>query len=124
MDVRNFMRTEVPLCTPLTSIENIKKLMEEKSTDEVMVVDTILEKHLIGTISVNDIYAKSISNNVPATELNAEQCIRSYSVTVRETTTPEECKRVMDLNHMTRIAVVDDQGHVCGMIESSNLMRH
>lgn len=118
------MRTELPLCTPLTSIDNIKKLMEEKTTDEVLVVDTLLERHLVGTISVNDIYAKSVSNNVPASDLNAEQCIRSYLVTVRETATPEECKRVMDMNHLTKVAVVDDQGHVCGMIDSANLMRH
>lgn len=118
------MRTELPLCTPLTSIDNIKKLMEEKTTDEVLVVDTLLEKHLVGTISVNDIYAKSISSNVPASDLNAEQCIRPFSVTVRETATPEECKRLMELNHLTKIAVVDDFGHVCGLVESSNLMRH
>ena len=118
------MRTELPLCTPLTSIENIKKLMEEKTTDEVLVVDTMLERHLIGTINVNDIYAKSVGNNVPASDLNAEQCIRSFSVTVRENATPEECKRLMDLNHLTKIAVIDDQGHICGMIEASNLMRH
>lgn len=118
------MRTELPLRTPLTSIENIKKLMEEKTTDEVLVVDTMLERHLIGTINVNDIYAKSVGNNVPASDLNAEQCIRSFSVTVRENATPEECKRLMDLNHLTKIAVIDDQGHICGMIEASNLMRH
>ena len=49
-----------------------------------MVVDTIFEKHLGGLISANDIYAKSLSQKVPASELNAEECIRFFSVTVHE----------------------------------------
>lgn len=123
-DARDYMKKELPLCTPLTSIENIKKLMAEKTTDEVLVVDSLQEKHLLGTININDILAKTLGQKILPSELNAEQCIRPFSVTVREDASAEECKRIMSINHLSKVAVIDGSGHVCGVIESANLMGH
>ena len=114
-DIRDLMITEPLICTPLTSIDNIIKIMEDNNTNEIMVVDTIFEKHLVGKIYGNDISAKSIDQSVSPGALNAEQVMRPVTVTMRETATEKECLRLMDLNQIDELAIVDEEGHLCGI---------
>lgn len=114
-DIRDLMTTEPLICTPLTSIDNIKKIMEEHNAEEILVVDTILEKHLVGRIYGNDISLKSVDQGVPPSALNAEQVMKAINVTMRETATEKECLRLMDLNQIDTLAIVDEEGHLCGV---------
>lgn len=116
------MTTEPTICTPLTSIENIQKLMTEKSTKEVWVVDTILEKHLVGTINEKDILEKARTMEVEPTSLNAEQCMRPISVKVRENVTLEECDRILDEKKVDHLVIVDEEGHLCGVYNPASLL--
>jgi CBS domain-containing protein len=111
------MTTEPILCTPLTSIDNIKKLMVDHNTKEVLVVDTILEKHLLGVINGDDISEKSVDQSVLPSALNAEQCMKPLIVTVRETSSLEECERLLDENNLESLAIVDEEGHLCGIFD-------
>ena len=97
--------------------------MAEKGTDELMVVDTLLEKHLVGTINDKDITEMSIKQNVDPLELNAEQCIRPIAVSINDTATMAECERLMELRHIDKISVIDEEGHLCGVLDRSNLVR-
>lgn len=116
------MTTEPIICTPLTSIENIQKLMAEKSTKEIWVVDTILEKHLVGTINEKDILEKSKTMEVEPTSLSAEQCMRPITVKVRENVSLEECDRILSDKKIDHLVVVDEEGHLCGVYNPATLL--
>ena len=116
------MNTEPPLCTPFTSIENIRKLMSEHGTKEVLVVDTILEKHLLGMISDADITEKSLDQHVKPEELNAEQCMKPVLVTARETFSLDECERLVESHHLDHLAIIDEEGHLCGIFDPKLLL--
>jgi CBS domain-containing protein len=117
------MRTEPLLCTPLTSIENIQKLIAENGVDEILIVDTLLEKHLIGVINTKDIEVKSADQDVDPFSLNAEQCMRDLPITARETATLEECLILMDKYHVNHLPIIDKEGHLCGVYDSKNPIR-
>ncbi len=121
--IREYMTVDTPMCTPLTSIENIKKLMEENESDEVLVVDSMLERHLVGVINGNDISAKSFDQSVLPSSLNAEQCMKPVAITARETITLEECQRILDENHLEHLAIIDDEGHLCGVYDRVNHLK-
>ena len=116
------MTTETVICTPLTSIENIQKLMSDKNTKEILVVDTILEKHLVGTINEKDILERSKALEVDPTSLNAEQCMRPILAKVRENVSLEECDRILNDKHMNHLVVVDAEGHLCGVYNPTALL--
>ena len=120
-DIRDFMITEPLLCTLLTSIDNIKKIMDDNKTKEILVVDTLLEKHLLGVINGDDISEKSVDQSVLPSSLNAEQCMKPLFVTARETASLEECERLMEAHHLERLAIVDEEGHLCGIFDRSNM---
>lgn len=118
------MLKELPICTHLTSIDNIKKLMAENKTNEVLVVDTIMEKHLLGMISDDDISASAVGLSVLPSSLNAEQCMRPVRYTIKSNASLEECQAFMHDHHLTKVAVVDEEGHVCGIFDQEILMRN
>lgn len=108
------------MCTPLTSIENIKKIMKDNDSEEILVVDTMLEKHLVGIIYGNDISAKSFEQSVVPSSLNAELFVKPVPVTARENITLEECQKILDANHLEHLAIIDEEGHLCGVYERVN----
>lgn len=121
-DIREIMTTEPNICTPLTSIENIEKLMADTNSKEILVVDTILEKHVVGIINKSDIDAKAEAQEVKHESLNAEQCMRPTPFQVRETTSIEECDRILMANKIDHLVIVDEEGHLCGVYKPAGLL--
>lgn len=121
-DIREIMTMEPNICTPLTSIENIEKLMADSNSQEILVVDTILEKHVVGIINKSDIDAKAEVQEVKHESLNAEQCMRPMLFQVRETTSIEECDRILEDNKIDHLVIVDEGGHLCGVYKPAGLL--
>ena len=80
----------------------------------------MLERHLVGVIYGNDISVKSVEQSVVPSSLNAEQCMKPVPVTARENITLEECQRILDENHLEHLAIIDDEGHLCGVYDRVN----
>ena len=121
-DIKEFMTTGTNICTHLTSIENILKLMTEKNVKEIFVVDTILEKHLVGTINENDILRKAEIMSVDAKSLTMEECMKPILIKAREDLSIEECDRILKDNKLDHIAIVDVDGHLCGVYTPESLL--
>lgn len=117
------MTVDTPMCTPFTSIENIQKLMHENDSEEILVVDSMLEKHLVGIIHETDIIKFSQDQNLSPESLNAELFMRPVSITGRENISLEECQRILDENHLEHLAIVDDEGHLCGVYDRVNHLK-
>ena len=121
-DIKDFMTTGTSICTHLTSIENIQKLMIENNTKNVWVVDTFLEKHLLGTVNESDILNKSKIMEVDPTSLTVEQCMKPILVQVREDVSIEECDRILNDKKLDSLAIVDEEGHFCGIYNPASLL--
>ena len=116
------MTAEPSICTPLTSIEFIEKMMADTNLKEILVVDTIEEKHVLGTINKKDIDAKAEELEVKPESLNAEQCMRPIMFKVRENASIEECDRILEENNINHLVIVDEQGHLCGVYNPAKLL--
>ncbi|MGZ3788781.1 MAG: CBS domain-containing protein [Bacteriovorax sp.] len=109
------------ICTVLTSIDNIQKIMKDHQREEVLIVDTLEEKHLLGQISENTISELSALKSVLPSQLNAEQCVTPIPAIASERMSVDECLRIMDEHHMSRIPVVDEKGHCTGVVDKEGI---
>lgn len=121
-DIREIMTADPNICTPLTSIANIEKLMADTNSKEIVVVDTLEEKHVVGMINKADIDAKAQVQEVKHESLNAEQCMRPIIFQVRETTSIEDCDRILEANNIDHLVIVDEEGHLCGVYNPAGLL--
>lgn len=116
------MTTGMNICTHLTSIENILKLMTEKNTNEIFVVDTILEKQLLGTINKEDIVKKAEIMSVDVNSLTMEECMKPILFKAREDLSIQECDRILKAHQLDHLAIVDVNGHLSGVYTPAELL--
>src|ERR1700751_6132206 len=100
--VKDVMINDSSLCTTLTSVDNIMKMMNDFNRKEIYLVDTLEEKHLLGTVNEKDILKLSEELGVPTSRLNTEQCMTDVTASVGQNVAMEECVRVMDHEHLSR----------------------
>ena len=98
--------------------------MDETGVEEVMVIDTFEEKHLLGIVSNDDIFQRAKNLDEAPSSLSIEACMKPIHYMVRENAPLEDCQRFMEENHLTRVAVVDSEGHLRGIYDQEKLMRN
>lgn len=118
---RDIMVKDPSICTVTTSIDNIKKMMSDTGREEILIVDTLFEAHLLGKINSNTISKISTEKSVLPSQLNAEQCLSPVEVVVGQNVSVEDCKKLMNEKHISRIPVVDELGHCCGIVDKDSL---
>lgn len=115
--VSEIMKINPVCCTPLTRIEEIERLMKDQNTDELPVVDSLMEKNFLGIITENEITKRANEEGVKHSDLNAEQCLITNPITVYAESSIDECNRLMEINHLKTLPVIDGSGHFCGIVE-------
>lgn len=120
-EVRDIMVKDASICTFTTSIDNIKKIMTETGREEILIVDTLQEGHLLGKINSNTISRVSTEKSVLPSQLNAEQCMTPIEAVVGQNVSIDDCLRLMEEKHISRIPVIDEQGHCMGIVDKNNL---
>jgi CBS domain-containing protein len=120
--VTDIMMTNPVLCTSDMRIGEIKYLLKKYDYKEMLVVDSIDEKHPIGLVSLADMDLLDIEQIDIPSDVSALECMREIPAVVLNSSTLEECLNVMRANYLDRIPVVDLNGHVEGIIEKDQIV--
>lgn len=109
--VSEIMIKELVCCTPTMKIEDSKILMDKYECTNIPVVDK--NQMIIGAISKSDLNDEA---NIVV------KCMSKNLKVVEEDSTVDECLRVMILNNVEQVPVIDKQGHFCGMVTEKQLL--
>ncbi|MBC7711930.1 MAG: CBS domain-containing protein [Rhizobacter sp.] len=112
--VSDIMIKDTVCCTPLTKIEESKDMMEKYHCSKLPVVNTLKERMIIGIVSDKDIM------NEEGTVIH---CMSKSLKAVYEDETVDECLRVMIMNNIEQVLVIDKQGHFCGIVTQSEILK-
>lgn len=121
--VTDVMMTDPIVCTTDMRVAEIKYLLKKYDYDEILVVDSLKEKHPVGVISLADMDLPEVMERGIPSDVSALECMREIPAVVLDSSTLEECLNVMRSNHMERIPVVDLYGHVEGIVERDSIVK-
>lgn len=121
--VTDVMMTDPVLCTSDMRVAEIKYLLKKYDYDEMLVVDSMEEKHPIGLVSLADMDLPEIEQADIPSDVSAIECMRAIPAVVLDSSTLEECLNVMRANHLDRIPVVDLNGHFEGLVEKDQISK-
>lgn len=110
--VSEIMIKESVCCSPAAKLEEPKNLMEKYHCSKISVVDK--NRMIIGSISKADL------------EKNADkviECMTKNTRAVEEDSTVDECLKLMIMNNVEQVAVIDKQGHFCGIVTEHQLLQ-
>ena len=118
------MRRNVEFCIPETRAPDMKYLMKKYNYDDLLVVDNMREKHLIGVVRNEAISDDALKAVVHPFDVRAQNCMEKITATVSRTSSIDECLTLMEKTHMNLLPVVEDSGECCGVVIKEDLLRY
>lgn len=121
MQVSEIMTKTPAYAAPDTSLYDIAQMMVENDCGCIPIVENGEAKSPIGMITDRDIVIRSVAENRNPLDLQAADIMTGNIVTVTPETSVEECANLMESKQIRRVAVVDENGALCGMIAQADI---
>lgn len=120
--VSEVMHANPEFCTLETRVPDIKYLMKKYDYHEMAVVNG--EHVPVGVITAEAVSDEALEDYVHPFNLSAAERMLPINVVVKKETPLEDCLAMMESNHVSSLPVVDGEGHYCGIIRKSDIIRH
>jgi CBS domain-containing protein len=124
MEVREVMTESPTCCTPETGLQEVAQMMVDCDCGCIPVIDSNDTKMPIGMITDRDITCRVVAQGRNPLDLTAREAMTSTVVSVTPDTSLEECLDLMEESQVRRIAVVDDDGKICGIVAQADVARN
>lgn len=121
MKVSEVMTDSPRCCTPETGLQQVAQLMVDCDCGCIPVVDDDSSKMPVGMITDRDITCRVVAQGRNPLELMARDAMTSTVVSVTPDTPLEECLKLMEESQVRRIAVVDSDGKICGIVAQADV---
>ncbi len=121
MQVRDLMSEDPVVCSPEDRVRDVAGLMAKHDCGEIPVLD--VGGKPIGVLTDRDIVCRVIARS-RAIDTAVREVMSSPAVTVTPDTMIDACCRIMEINQVRRLPVVDDDGCCCGMLAQADIALH
>lgn len=118
MRVKEVMSRDVKLIHPRAHLADAAKLMREKDIGMIPVGE---DDRLEGVITDRDIIIRALANGKSLEELTIKEVMTPRCHTCFEDDTIEEASRHMSKDKIRRLAVLDKNNHVVGIISLGDI---
>lgn len=114
--------TENPTCCmPDTGLQEVAQMMVDCDCGCIPVVDSEDSKMPVGMITDRDITCRVVAQGKNPLDLTARDAMTSTVVSVTPDMSLEECLDLMEESQVRRIAVVDENGAICGIVAQADV---
>jgi CBS domain-containing protein len=121
MKVNDVMTADPNCCTPDTGLQEVAKLMVDCDCGCIPVVDTEKSKMPIGMITDRDITCRVVAQGKNPLDLTARDAMTSTVLSVNPETSLQDCLNLMEESQVRRVAVVDKDGRICGIVAQADV---
>jgi arabinose-5-phosphate isomerase len=110
----------VPSVLPTVSFSDLMREMSAKGLGASAIVDA--NKKVLGIFTDGDL-RRLIETGTDMRQLSAQQVMHANPRSVRSSALAAEAAELMELHRITSVLVVDEQGTLCGALNTNDLMR-
>ena len=123
MKVQEIMSKVLGVATLNTSLHEAAQMMADFDCGCLPVIENEENKKPIGMLTDRDITLRTVAHNKNPLNMNAGEVMTDNVVTVTPDTSVEDCIATMERNQIRRVAVVDGEGNLCGMVAQADIAR-
>src|SRR4051812_42618974 len=121
MKIKELMTETPECCTPDTGLQEVAQMMVDCDCGCIPVVDGPDSKMPVGMITDRDITCRVVAQGKNPLDLTARDAMTSTVVSVSPDTDINDCLNLMEESQIRRVAVVDGQGAVCGIVAQADV---
>ena len=108
-------------CLPDTPLKDVAALMVDCHCGAIPVID--FNNQAMGLVTDRDIVCRSLAKGLNPLELTADHCMTKPAVTVSQDASLEDCVELMENDRIRRLIVINEHGHVTGIIAQADISR-
>ncbi|HEX7025742.1 MAG TPA: CBS domain-containing protein [Gammaproteobacteria bacterium] len=123
MRVTDIMTPDPACCTPDATLPEVARLMVENDCGEILIVNDLESRKLVGVITDRDIVCRAIAQDKNPVRTKASDIMSDSVVTVSEDADVQECCEKMEEHQVRRIPVLDARSRVCGIVAQADIAR-
>ena len=121
MRIDTLMTRSVAACRPNDTLDTAVKLMLEKNCGVLPVIGR--DGHLAGIVTDRDICVAAHNEGLPLRGIHVDEAMSMKVVAARPHDSIESVERLMAAKRIRRLPIVDDDGHVVGMVSLDDIAR-
>jgi CBS domain-containing protein len=119
--VRDVMKTYFDLVDGMTSVSEALKTMKHRDTKS-LIIDKRHEDDEYGMVLISDIARHVLAKNRAPERVNVYEIMAKPVVTVGPEMDIRYCARLFDHFHLSRCPVVNNDGHIIGIVSFTDLV--
>jgi CBS domain-containing protein len=116
----DLMKTEVETFREHDTVQEIARRMREVNIGFVPICAS--DGRPVGTVTDRDIALRVCAEDRHASETRAADVMTREAITCRDTDDIEQAERLMGRHHVARMMIVDEEGHLVGVISLSDIV--
>jgi CBS domain-containing protein len=117
--LREVMVSDIQTIHPSATLVEAAELMRDKNVGVLPVVD---DGQVVGVITDRDLVVRALTRRgVDPSTIRVMDCATNNPIVAKEDWTPERALLVMSEHQIGRLPVVEDHGHLVGMVTLSSL---
>jgi len=120
MHIREFMSTNVNVCTPENNCASAGKIMRRSQEGFLMVVDSLKSRRVIGMVTDRDILFHMVHLNLPASKIAVKTCMAGAPAMISASTDLDVAIGLMKKEALYRLPV-SEEGRLVGMLSLEGL---
>lgn len=121
MNVSAIMTKNPAHCTTDSGLKDVAKLMADNDCGCIPVVENTATKKPVGVITDRDITIRTVAAGKNPLDLTARDIMTSDVLTVKAESSVEDCCNLMEKNQIRRVAVVDENGALAGIVAQADI---
>jgi CBS domain-containing protein len=121
MNIENIMTRKPAFCTLNTSLHDVAQMMADNDCGCIPVMEDENSRMPIGMITDRDIVLRTIAHNKNPLNMIAGEIMTDDVFSVTPEASVEESCKIMERNHIRRLAVVNDKGDLVGMLAQADI---
>ncbi len=120
--IKKFLGSDVVTVFEDTTIQDVARIMDEKSVGMVVITKRYSEGKPVGIVTDRDIVIKCIKNDIDTRIEKVEKIMNTSLITVTETTLIEDSIKKMEENRVRRLLVLDQDEKIKGVVSMDDLV--
>jgi CBS domain-containing protein len=123
MKVQEIMTKVLAVATLNTSLHEAAQMMADFDCGCIPVIESEANKKPLGMLTDRDITLRTVAHNKNPLNMVVGEVMTDNVITVTPDASVEDCVAVMEKNQIRRVAVVDGEGNLCGIVAQADIAR-
>lgn len=117
------MTSKPASCTPTDTVATAAQLMKSKDVGPVPVINDSSERRVVGIVTDRDLTVKVLAEGLDPKATTVDEVMTRYPICCREDEDLDSALRLMSMNQIRRIPVVDRNFRLTGIISQADVAR-